>query len=55
MLGRKNKSVKDIVTVLRELHDNVGEEPLLEDGEAGSEAPSQKIILQGLIGFLELC
>ncbi|KAF9514143.1 hypothetical protein BS47DRAFT_1343472 [Hydnum rufescens UP504] len=55
MLGRKNKSVKDIVTVLRELHDNVGEEPLLEDGEAGSEAPPQKIILQGLIGFLESC
>jgi len=55
MLSRKNKSIKDIVAVLKEFHDNTGEEPPLEDGEAGSETPSQKIILQGLIEFLESC
>jgi len=44
--------LKDIVDVLLVFHENVDEEPQVEAG--GAEAsPSQKLILEGLITFLE--
>lgn len=67
MLGRKGKSLKDVVAVLKEFSDNVSEdiseEPPSEermevDGGSASVAttgPSQKAILGGLIEFLESC
>jgi len=47
MLGRKNKSLHDLVKTLRIHHDNVDEpEP------TGESALSQKDILQNLMAFL---
>ena len=51
ILGRKNKTLKDIVAVLKEYRNNVGEETRMPD----DQAPSQQEILQGLIEFLEGC
>ncbi|KAF8591532.1 DUF1716-domain-containing protein [Ramaria rubella] len=52
ILGRKNKTLKDIVSVLKTYRDNVdGEERRI----AEDAAPSQQEILHGLITFLEGC
>ena len=51
ILGRKNKTLKDIVAVLKLYRDNVEEETRVPD----DSAPSQQDILQGLITFLEGC
>lgn len=66
MLGRKGKTLQNVVGVLREYHDNITEEPPTEpvksedamaiDDEVGvSVGPSQRGILEGLISFLESC
>ncbi|KIJ56815.1 hypothetical protein M422DRAFT_218491 [Sphaerobolus stellatus SS14] len=53
IIGRKNKTLKDIVEVLKVYRDNVGEDEMrTDDAEA---APSQREILEGLIAFLEGC
>lgn len=60
MLGRRSQSLADIVKVLQAFHDNVdeqGEQKPVDgmdvDGETGE--PTQKMILEGLLGFLESC
>ncbi|KAG8754289.1 hypothetical protein FRC14_005217 [Serendipita sp. 396] len=53
MLKRRSKSLNDVVDVLREYRDNVGDGDGIEiDGE-GSESVLRKEILEGLLGFLE--
>jgi beta-catenin-like protein 1 len=52
ILGRKNKTLKDIVTVLKLYRENVGDD---ETRVPDDPAPSQQEILQGLIAFLEGC
>jgi len=54
ILGRKNKTLKDVVAVLKLYRDNVGEdETRIPPEKAGEAAPSQRQILEGLIAFLE--
>ncbi|KAG8891004.1 hypothetical protein FRB98_000013 [Tulasnella sp. 332] len=65
MMGRKGKTLKDIVAVLKEYHENITEDvpqdPRLEDAMVVDEgvvvpvAPSQRDILEGLMSFLESC
>ncbi|KAG9017953.1 hypothetical protein FRB90_012839 [Tulasnella sp. 427] len=71
ILGRKGKSLKDIVKVLKDFHENVSDEPTgvppgsddamdTTDGPSSKSAEtssglSQKAILEGLISFLETC
>ncbi|KAF8528671.1 DUF1716-domain-containing protein [Gautieria morchelliformis] len=52
ILGRKNKTLKDIVAVLKLYRENVGDD---ETRVPDDQAPSQQEILQGLIAFLEGC
>ena len=52
MLARKSKSLKDVVTVLKVFRDNVDEDALAID-DNGQPAPSQAMILEELIKFLE--
>jgi beta-catenin-like protein 1 len=52
MLSRRNKSLKDIVEVLRGFRDNVDDSDKMDEG---NESISQKEILEGLLGFLEGC
>jgi beta-catenin-like protein 1 len=54
MLARKDKSLRDVVGVLKVYRDNVGDEPGSKDKmDEDGGASSQKEILQGLITFLE--
>lgn len=58
MLGRKSKSLKDIVRTLQIYHDNVGEDGAAPSAnvEEGSESVlSQKEILVNLVAFLDSC
>lgn len=52
MLSRRNKSLKDIVSVLKAYRDNVGDSDKMEENGAFI---SQREILNGLLGFLEGC
>lgn len=54
MLARKDMSLKDIVKVLIEFYENVGDEAA-ESASADPDAPTQRMILQGLIQFLDAC
>lgn len=51
MLGRRSKSLKNIVDTLREYRDNVADGDDMEE----SDATSRRDILNGLLGFLESC
>lgn len=51
MLGRRDKSLKDIVKTLQVYHDNVDE----SDASKDSEDLTQKEILQHLMQFLDAC
>jgi beta-catenin-like protein 1 len=51
MLGRRSRSLKDIVKTLQVFHDNVEDTTTPEE----DGAPSQKEILTGLMAFLEGC
>ncbi|KDQ14244.1 hypothetical protein BOTBODRAFT_145829 [Botryobasidium botryosum FD-172 SS1] len=53
MLGRKNKSLRDIIQVLIQFRDNIGDEADVIRGD--DDAPPQKMILQALVDFLEGC
>lgn len=64
MLQRKDQSLKEVAKVLREFYNNVDDEPepaaangdgKETNGPDVEEGPSQKMILQGLIDFLEGC
>jgi beta-catenin-like protein 1 len=55
LLTRKGKSLKDIVRILKEYRENVGDEDEAPKDDQGADAPSQKMILQGLIDFLDAC
>lgn len=51
-------SLKDIVKVLIEFYENVGDEapePTSSSASASQDAPTQRMILQGLIQFLDAC
>jgi beta-catenin-like protein 1 len=52
MLSRRNKSLKDIVEVLRGFRDNVDDGDKMDEGDGSI---SRKEILEGLLGFLESC
>ncbi|KIP10420.1 hypothetical protein PHLGIDRAFT_125614 [Phlebiopsis gigantea 11061_1 CR5-6] len=51
MMGRRDRSLKDIVKTLQVYRDNVDENPSAKD----SDEPTQKEILQHLIDFLDGC
>jgi hypothetical protein len=60
MLARKDMSLKDIVNVLKEFRENIGDgaaEPASQEDRptntATGEAAAQHIILDGLLTFLE--
>lgn len=61
MLARKDMSLKDIVNVLKEFRKNIGddveEQASQKDGGPGElatqEAETQRVILEGLIAFLD--
>ncbi|KAG9006053.1 hypothetical protein FRB94_001034 [Tulasnella sp. JGI-2019a] len=66
IMGRKGKTLKDIVAILKEYHDNITEDApqdpppedaMAVDGAVAGEplAPSQRDILEGLMTFLESC
>jgi len=52
MMGRKNKTLKDIVEILKVYRDNVGDDELRVEDDP---VPSLQEILNGLIVFLEGC
>jgi len=52
MLARRDQALKDVVDVLRAYHDNIAEDAMDMEGERGL---SQKMILEGLLNFLESC
>lgn len=54
ILGRKNKSLKEVVGILKLYRDNMGEGEAQTPLDKPEEAtPSQRQILGGLIAFLE--
>jgi hypothetical protein len=60
MLARKDMSLKDIVNILREFRQNIGddaEEQAPQKGGSGQpatrEAETQRMILESLIAFLD--
>ncbi|KAG6917898.1 hypothetical protein DXG01_000507 [Tephrocybe rancida] len=53
MLRRQNQSLKDIVQTLRIYHENVDDPPENHPTEDGDYSPSQKEILEALIGALD--
>jgi beta-catenin-like protein 1 len=55
MLGRKTKSLKDIVNTLQIYRDNVDEDEKTLTVHDSERAPSQKEILRHLIDFLDNC
>ncbi|EJU06016.1 DUF1716-domain-containing protein [Dacryopinax primogenitus] len=50
LLNKKGKSFADVVKVLIEFHDNIGEE---SEDEQQTDSPSQRTIIEQLIPFLE--
>lgn len=54
MLGRKSKGLKDIVAVLKDYRDNIGDTENMEV-DSTDEPVSRREILDGLLGFLETC
>ncbi|PCH41028.1 DUF1716-domain-containing protein [Wolfiporia cocos MD-104 SS10] len=52
MLGRRSRSLKDIISTLQIYHDNIDEE---EQTAPDDGSPSRKEILRNLIAFLEGC
>lgn len=55
LLGRRGKSTKDIKAVLEGYLDNIGEAEPGEDSPEAQASAAQRVILNGLIGFLEGC
>ena len=54
MLGRKGRTLKDIVEVLKVFQDNMDKD-LSAASQVDDASPPQKEILGGLITFLEGC
>lgn len=55
MLARRSKSLKDIVAVLQVYHQNLGDEEDIVLDASDEPAPSQRMILEQLIAFLDAC
>ncbi|KAI9632157.1 Catenin-beta-like protein [Dioszegia hungarica] len=60
LLSRKSQSLSDILASLQEFRRNIGvggdgEEEMEEEGEDDPEARNKRVILAGLMGFLEGC
>ena len=55
MLARRDQALKDIVDVLRAYHDNIAEEAIYSSMDEDERGLSQKMILEGLLNFLESC
>lgn len=52
ILGRKNKTLKDIVSILKVYHDNIDEDEIRAENDT---APTPREILEGLIAYLDGC
>jgi len=55
MLARRDQALKDVVDVLRAYHDNIAEEAIYSSMDEDERGLSQKMILEGLLNFLESC
>jgi beta-catenin-like protein 1 len=55
MLARRDQTLKDVVDVLRVYHDNIAEDTIDSSMAEDERGLSQKMILEGLLNFLESC
>lgn len=55
MLARRDQVLDDVVDVLRAYHDNIAEGAMDSSMVEDERGISQKMILEGLLNFLESC
>jgi hypothetical protein len=55
MLARRDQALKDVVDVLQAYHDNIAEDAVDSSMAVDERGLSQKMILEGLLNFLESC